>query len=251
LIEKEEKIDLFDSLEMSNHEFSLLHEKALIRKNRTLAKFESNGLLISDEDKNSTKLTAKKTAFYMMVRDKYNASSSFDEYRAAYFYFLREYCYSSMFRFSKNGDFNVPYGGRSYDKKYMKSKISKMFCKETKDYFQNTEIYNLDFEDFLKKYDFKCDDFVFLDPPYDTDFSTYDNNSFDKNEQVRLANTLKQVKAPWMMIIKKTDFIKELYKDFYVVEYDMNYMVSFKNRNAKKVEHLLITDYPIDGGEQR
>ena len=48
-----------------------------------------------------------------------------------------------------------------------------------------------------------------------------------------------------MLIIKKTDFIFDLYKDFYIYEYDMNYMVSFKNRNDRDVKHLLITNYEL------
>lgn len=83
----------------------------------------------------------------------------------------------------------------------------------------------------------------FLDPPYDSDFSTYDNNLFDKNEQMRLAMLLKKIKAKWLMIIKKTQFIYDLYKDFNVREYDKNYLVSFKNRNEKEAKHLLITNY--------
>ena len=49
-----------------------------------------------------------------------------------------------------------------------------------------------------------------------------------------------------MLIIKKTDFIYDLYKEFNIYEYDKNYLVSFKNRNAKDVKHLLITNYEIE-----
>ena len=67
-----------------------------------------------------------------------------------------------------------------------------------------------------------------------TPSSTYDNNIFDKNEQIRLSQFLKETRAKWMLIIKKTDFIYDLYKDFYIFEYDKNYLVSFKNRNSNK-----------------
>ena len=33
-------------------------------------------------------------------------------------------------------------------------------------------------------------DFIFLDPPYDTEFSTYAKNEFGKEDQIRLANFL-------------------------------------------------------------
>ena len=108
-----------------------------------------------------------------------------------------------------------------------------------------TEIRNMDFEAFLNMFNFTSKDFVFLDPPYDSDFSTYDQKTFDKDEQIRLKKTIKSIKANWMLVIKKTDFIFELYKDFYVYEYDKNYNVSFKNRNDKEVRHLLITNYKL------
>src|SRR5690625_6616588 len=47
---------------------------------------------------------------------------------SAIYLFIRQMCYSSMFRYNKSGEFNVPYGGISYNKnnfdrfiKYFKS----------------------------------------------------------------------------------------------------------------------------------
>lgn len=53
----------------------------------------------------------------------------------------------------------------------------------------------------------------FLDPPYDTDFSTYAQNEFGHEEQKRLCECLKWTPAKILLIIKNTDFIYELYKD--------------------------------------
>ena len=90
------------------------------------------------------------------------------------------------------------------------------------------------------------DDFIFLDPPYDSEFSTYDKNVFNRDDQKRLAKYLiEDCKAKWMMIIKNTDFIFELYnnKGLNIQTFDKKYLVSFMNRNDKNVEHLLITNY--------
>ena len=97
----------FDETLFERKKYLLYYEKALKRKNSTLEKFEEQNILISDEDKKRTELTARKTSVYMLVRDAYNKKQESVEHITAYFYFLREYCYSSMFRFSKNGDFNV------------------------------------------------------------------------------------------------------------------------------------------------
>lgn len=221
------------------------YNNALTRKNKTINKLIEKGKAISQENYQKILTTSRKTAFYMLIRKIYNDLKVTNELKTACYYFLREYCYSSMFRFSKNGRFNVPYGGMSYNTKYMTSKIEYMFSKEVITYFKSTKIFNNDFEVFLNEYQFDDKDFIFLDPPYDTDFSTYDRNPFDKSEQIRLRNFLNETKAKWMLIIKKTEFIYDLYKNFYIYEYDMNYMVSFKNRNEKNVEHLLITNYII------
>ena len=47
------------------------------------------------------------------------------------------------------------------------------------------------------------------------------------------------------MIIKYTDFIYQLYhqEGIQIRTFDKEYLVSFMNRNDKKVTHLLITNY--------
>lgn len=184
-----------------------------------------------------------KGSFYMFIRNLYNKYDN-----SEYFYFIREYCYSSMFRYNSNGEFNVPYGGISYNRKNFQRKIDYIKTKELRAHFVNTDIYNLDFEEFLDKIKLTESDFIFLDPPYDTDFSSYVNNTFDKQDQERLANYLiNKCPAKFMLVIKNTDFISGLYnnKGLYITSFDKTYMVSFKGRNNRDCEHLLITNYPI------
>lgn len=245
-IEKENFSNVIRSYKyLDNDSFLKYYNQSLIRKNRSIRKFEEEGITVSNEDKIETEITARKTAFYMVIRDIYNKHQSNNELHLASFYFLREYCYSSMFRFSSKGDFNVPYGGMSYNHKLMENKINYIFSNEVKEFMKDTVIGNEDFEVFMNQLDITNEDFIFLDPPYDSDFSTYDNNPFDKKEQIRLRDYLAKTKGKWLLIIKKTDFIYELYKEFYILEYDMNYMVSFKNRNDRDVKHLLITNYEL------
>lgn len=185
-----------------------------------------------------------KGSFYMFIRTLYNKYDN-----SEYFYFIREYCYSSMFRYNSNGEFNVPYGGISYNRKNFQRKIDYIKSKELQTHFVNTDIYNLDFDKFLDKIKLTKNDFIFLDPPYDTDFSSYVNNTFDKQDQERLADYLiNKCPAKFMLVIKNTDFILNLYdkKGLYITSFDKTYMVSFKGRNNRDCEHLLITNYPIN-----
>ena len=193
--------------------------------------------------------TAIKSAVYMNYRYLYNDKNIAEtnvKLHCALFFFMRNYAYSGMFRYSSKGDFNVPYGGIGYNSKLMNKKIAYYRSKPLLDHFANARIYNMDFEAFLHKTQPNERDFVFLDPPYDSEFSTYAQNAFTKEDQERLANyMINECRAKWMMIIKNTDFIYSLYNkpNINIRTFDKEYLVSFMNRNDKKVTHLLITNY--------
>lgn len=222
--------------------------KNLISKMYRMHKIEKEkGKLILGDTLNNFEC-AFKSAFYMHLRFLYNNKEKFKintSFYEAIFYFIREYCYASMFRYNKDGKFNVPYGGISYNRKEFGKKIAYISSKTIQDYMKNTKIFEDDFEVFLNKVKPKKDDFIFIDPPYDTEFSTYAKNTFDKEDQIRLANYLSKTNANVMIIIKNTNFIYSLYKErgFKIKSFDKKYLVSFQNRNEKNVEHLLITNY--------
>ena len=195
--------------------------------------------------------TAICQAFYFVIRNMYNdwnVCGNWDKYtineRSAHWTFIREFCFGSMFRFGKDGKFNIPYGGFSYNDKCFKCKIDKIFSDDARFISENTESTCLDFEEAIKSYNFADDDFIFLDPPYDSTFSEYDGNEFSKADHKRLAGILKHIKCKWMMIIGKTDFIYNLYKDFNILEYDKTYMYQARCKyNNKKTKHIIITNY--------
>ena len=225
-------------------------KKNLLSKIERMRKIELNRGKMSVQNILENLECAFKSAYYMHFRYLYNNRLELeieDEFYCAIFYFIREYCYSSMFRYNANGKFNVPYGGISYNRKDFDKKINNLNSSKLKSYMKTTDIFNLDFEDFCKKIKLTSKDFIFLDPPYDTEFSTYAKNEFGKNDQIRLANFLKNTKAKFMLIIKNTDFIYNLYnvKGLYIKSFDKKYLISIKNRNDKNVEHLIITNYEI------
>lgn len=222
--------------------------KNLISKMNRMHKIEEKKIKMNELDTLDNIECAFKSAFYMHFRHLYNEYEKLGintSFYTAIFYFIREFCYASMFRYNKNGKFNVPYGGISYNRKEFIKKINYINSKQIKEYMKNTQIYCEDFEEFLKKVKPKKGDFIFLDPPYDTEFSTYAKNEFEKKDQIRLCEYLKNTKANIMLIIKNTDFIYKLYntKEFKIKTFDKKYLVSFQNRNDKDAEHLLITNY--------
>lgn len=223
--------------------------KNLFRKMVRMNELEHQKHQLPDNDLNDNIETAIKSAVYMCFRDEYNRQAKINkdtECYCALFLFIRNYCYSGMFRYNNSGDFNVPYGGIAYNGKSLSKKLNFYKSKELNIKFKKTNIYNSDFEEFLIKTQPTEDDFVFLDPPYDSEFSTYAQNEFTKKDQERLADfMINKCKAKWMMIIKNTEFIFDLYNKpgINIKTFDKEYLVSFMNRNDKKVTHLLITNY--------
>ena len=217
----------------------------LIKKNEVKKERELEG----DELKSNLEAGIK-SAYYTYLRDAYNNPKEYagldDERKVAVYLFIREYCYSSMFRFNRNGGFNVPYGGVSYNKKTLKSKLQYYKSKELMKLLSKTTFSTNDFYDFIRDLNIQKQDFMFLDPPYDTTFSEYDKNSFGMEDQKRLANYLiNECKCRFMLVIKETPFIRSLYEGngLTILEENKYYFVSFKNRNKKDVKHLIIMNY--------
>ena len=189
-----------------------------------------------------------KSAFYMHFRHLYNKSQSYkisEPFAAAIFYFVREFCYAAMFRYNKHGGFNVPYGGIQYNRKDFLKKILAMQSKDYRQQFSKAQLSTLDFEEFLKMNRPNKNDFIFVDPPYDSDFSTYAKNEFDRSDQERLAGCLLKSRAKFMIVIKNTEFINNLYanKGLRIKAFNKRYVVSFQDRNNHEAEHLMIMNY--------
>ncbi|MDR3286011.1 MAG: DNA adenine methylase [Prevotellaceae bacterium] len=221
----------------------------LIRKIKRMKELENIKSQLPDNDILDNIETALKSAFYMHFRHIYNNTEKYKigkAFKAAIFLFIRNFAYSGMFRYNSDGDFNVPYGGIAYNRKNFLKKVDYLRTKELKLLLDKTIIENQDFESFFERHNPTNNDFVFLDPPYDTEFSTYAKNEFTKKDQERLANYLiKKCNAKWMMIIKNTYFISGLYckQGLNISSFEKTYLVSFMNRNDKNVEHLLIKNY--------
>lgn len=219
---------------------------------RTASNEIKNQIWLCDNDLLDNIVTGFLSGYYMYMRNVLNSNQKnnniviADEYKSAIFYFVREFCYGSMFRYNKQGDFNIPYGGIAYNNKDFKKKIDLLFSNETQLYFVNTNIYATDFEnifDLTNK-----EDFIFLDPPYDTEFSAYENKTFGEKEQRRLAKRLHETKSKFLLIIKNTPLISELYQNngYKVYAFDNKYSYCVKGRNDRNAVHLIITNFDLN-----
>ena len=243
-------IDLFEYFEVTfRKEFEKRLSKDLPSKVTRMHKLqiERNRMLPLDEFAANLEGSVK-AAFYMAVRNRYNEArlqGNFNHTRTADFMFIREFCYASMFRFNASGEFNIPYGGISYNRKSFNSKIHKLFDEDMKIRLINTTFQNTDFEPFLNSSNLTSDDFIFIDPPYDSDFTDYDGREFRETDQYRLANFLSTTNARVMVVIGDTPLIRKLYNpsQWNIQEEDMNYKWTIKSRNERAKKHLTITNY--------
>jgi len=195
--------------------FHLNPEQAVINdKHKELVNFyQSIKNEKSEEIYDFMKLHPNDEETYYKVRD-YDNTDVLDD--AKRFYYLRKTCFRGMMRYNKSGKFNIAYGRyKTYNFEDIKNEGYEKLLKRT-------EIFNTDFENIFNDYNDE-NNFMFLDPPYDSVFTDYGYCVFGKPEHERLAKCFKETKIKCLMIIGKTDFIKDLYKDYIVGEYDKKY----------------------------
>jgi len=142
--------------------------------------------------------------FYYAHRRKFNqliASEKENAEAAALFYYLNRTGYNGLCRFNRSGEFNVPFG------RYKTISY-------TRDFFPYAEVFaDWDFtaQDF-EKVPLEKSDFVYADPPYDVEFTSYAKGGFSWEDQVRTAEWLSKHKGPVILVNQATDRIVDLYK---------------------------------------
>ena len=248
-------IALVSSLQCGGYSFVTRNLNSTIpKKFKRMKTLEFTKKRLPDEDLINNIIGIFKSMFYMYIRTLYNHQGNYTKgFRAMLYLFIRDMCYSSMFRFNSNGEFNVPYGGISYNKKNYDKIFDKYQSDQILNRTSNTTFGNKDYKEFLEEHKPSEGDFMFLDPPYDSPFSTYDRNAFDRQKQEELAHyLLNECECNFLLDIGYTEFIASLYeegttcknnKSLKIEAFDKHYSVSFKNRNNRQAEHLLIKNY--------
>ncbi len=174
---------------------------------------------------------------YYNIRDVMEINNSLDS--AKRFYYQRKTCFRGMLRYNKNGKFNIPFG------RYKTIHFEELLNKDYETLLKNTEILNKDFTYIFENYNDE-NNFMFLDPPYDSEFTDYGYCQFGKEEQIKLAALFKSTKIKCLMIIGKTTFIENLYAGYIVAEYDKKYKFKlYDNRVGDEIntKHLIIKNY--------
>jgi DNA adenine methylase len=174
---------------------------------------------------------------YYKIRDEMEINNELDS--AKRFYYQRKTCFRGMLRYNKHGKFNIPFG------RYKTINYSELMNKDYETLLGRTEILNKGFEYIFENYNDE-NYFMFLDPPYDSEFTDYGYCQFGKEEQQKLAMLFKNTKIKCLMVIGKTKFIEELYDGYIVAEYDKKYRFKiYDNRIGDEIntKHLIIKNY--------
>ncbi len=145
------------------------------------------------------------SAFYYEKREEFNALIRKKQYQnkkaAGYFYFLIKTGFNGLCRFNNSGEFNVPFGQH-------KTINYKNCFMDYKDLFGKWDFTHGDFENIK----LAGNEFLYVDPPYDVEFTKYYAKGFTWEDQVRLAHWLVQHQGPVIASNQATKRVLKLYK---------------------------------------
>jgi len=191
--------------------------------------------------------------FYLKLRTL-NVDDLDDLHLAARFIYLNKAGFNGIYRVNSKGEFNVPYGKKDEVNLYNEENIMN-FSKFLNEF--DIEIYNKDYREIIKKA--KKGDLVFLDPPYDkinkNSFVSYNKDSFERSEQINLANELKKLDKKGIKFIltnHSTDFIMNEYEAFDKIKVIVNRFVSpDSTKRVNAAEEVIIKNFKMDDMDER
>ena len=186
--------------------------------------------------------------FYYEIRNKDKNKKAYDRLsdytKAARTIYLNKACFNGLYRVNKKNEFNVPFGKKTKVNTYEGSNLITVSNYLT---MNNIKILSIDFEEAVK--DVKAKDFIYFDPPYDSDtstFNSYTEEGFDRNEQIRLAKVFKELdkKGAYVMLSNhNTSLINDLYKGYNIHIIEAKRNINSNGKKRGKVEEVIITNY--------
>ena len=186
--------------------------------------------------------------FYYEIRNKDRNKASYnrlsDYTKAARTIYLNKACFNGLYRVNSKNEFNVPFGKKAKVNTYDGNNLITVSNYLT---MNDVKILCTDFEKATETA--KKGDFIYFDPPYDSDtstFNSYTEEGFGKEEQKRLADLFKKLdkKGVYLMLSNhNTTLVNEMYKgyNFHIIEAKRNINSNGKKRG--KVEEVIITNY--------
>ena len=176
---------------------------------------------------------------YLRNRDRFNSLIRDRKHESAeasmLFYYLNRTCFNGLCRFNARGFFNVPYG------RYKTISYREDFS----DYAVALKRYEFAYGDF-ESVQLREGDFVYADPPYDVEFTSYAAGGFSWADQQRLAQWLASHRGPIIASNQATTRMVTLYKrlGFKVQEISAPRRISCNGNRDDAIEMLAIRKLP-------
>lgn len=189
--------------------------------------------------------------YYYNIRKSYNNTSSGSIEKSVYLLFLNKTCFNGLYRVNSKNKFNVPHGRYKNPTILNEEKLL-----DISKSLKNVTILNDDFI-IIEEY-VNSKSFVYFDPPYrplnDTsNFTSYSNNGFNDEEQIRLAkyfDSLNKKGAKLMLsnsdpknIDINDDFFDKLYGKHNISRVDAKRVINSNSDGRGKITELLVTNY--------
>ena len=165
-------------------------------------------------------------------------------------YVLIVYAFNNQIRFNSDGEFNLPVGKRDFNIRMQNKLKSFLFTLSNK----NISFSNKDFTR-IKVSSLSVKDFVYVDPPYLITCATYNEKSWNENEEKRLLAYLDELNDNKIRFAlsnvlstdgKTNDILKQWLgeKGYNCHHLDFSYNNSnYHKKNISKTDEVLITNY--------
>ena len=201
-----------------------------------------------------------KEEYYYDARDRFNELHRLDDRslaqrveEASLMLYLNRTGYNGLYRENQSGGFNVPFGRHTNPDFIRERQI-----RRASGILDDIEIYNRDF-DYVVDYANEGD-LVYFDPPYEpvsetADFTQYQSDGFDKDDQRRLRDLAIELDQNGVhVVLSNSPPVGELYEDvsgFTIDVVGAARMVNSDADNRDDVAEVIITNVPTDGQRQQ
>lgn len=106
-------------------------------------------------------------------------------------------------------------------------------------------IENLDYKDFIQRYD-RDSTLFYLDPPYYGSENDYGRNMFSRAEFGVMADLLNSIKGKFILSLNDRPEVRKIFQDFYQSAVSTTYTIASSDK-PKKVGELLISNIELKG----
>ena len=183
---------------------------------------------------------------YYCLRERYNQLASGIVEKTALLIFLNKTGYNGLYRESKRGGYNVPFG--RYDNPALFDEANLRMVSYA---LRDVIIRHADFR--VVAQEAHEGDFVYFDPPYvplnrTSSFTGYTRGEFSLEQQARLAGVAQQLSDIGVQVMlsnSSSEVVRELYRNWHIHEVQASRAVNSKAASRGKITELVITNYLV------